>query len=229
VREGGWVLLNLWALTRATGGEVRRRPWLAGAMLVLVVAAGVVGGAWDSTADAWARANDRPGDPWQRFALSIRTFGAFTDVLTWTGLLLVLGRILGRERWRKLGIACLCAASLAGLAANLVRPTLGRARPDTDAGVWAVRGPVLSARWQSLPSGHTATSVGGGAALAALGSPLGILAVAQGGLVAWASVRLDRHWVSDVAAGLGLGLGVGVLVALAWRRLEREGGWVAAP
>lgn len=229
IREGGWVLHSLWALLKATGAEARQRPWLATGLVALAAGAALAAGTWDSAVHAWARDGLRPDDPVVQTARAVRTFGAFTDVLTWSAILLVLGRMLGRERWRRLGIACFLAASLSGLAANLVRPTLGRARPDTDAGVWALRGPVLNARWQSMPSGHSATSFGGGAVILALGSPFGIVTAAEGLLVATSSVRLDRHWLSDAAGGIGLGLATAVLVALAFRRLERDGGWPAGP
>ncbi|MCS6970053.1 MAG: phosphatase PAP2 family protein [Planctomycetota bacterium] len=226
VREGEWILRNLWALLCATGGEARRRPWLTTALLAGGVALTALSGLWDGALSEWARARADWNDPVHRAARFWRTFGAFTDVLTWTALLLCAGRLLGRERWCRLGLACLLAASLAGLTANLFRPTIGRARPDTEAGVWALRGPVFSARWQSLPSGHSATSIGGGAALAFCASPFALVALPNGLLVAASSVYLNRHWLSDAVGGLGLGLTAGVLVGLGFRRLERAGGWV---
>lgn len=227
VREGEWILRNLWALLVATGGEARRRPWLTLGLLAGALLATAVAGLWDAAVSAWVRAHAAWDDPLHRLARTLRTFGAFTDVLTWTALLVVAGRWLGRERWCRLGLACLLAASLAGLTANAFRPTIGRARPDTEAGVWALRGPVLSARWQSLPSGHSATSTGGGAALAACASPMALIALPNGLLVAASSVYLNRHWLSDAVGGIGLGVTAGVLVGLAFRRLEREGGWIA--
>ncbi len=215
--EGGWILLELWRQLRATGMEVRRRPWLATTLIAVAIAAAAWAGFGDRACDTWARAQP-PDDPLLGWARMVRTFGAFTDVLTWSTVLYLAGRLSGRERWRRAGVACLLAASLAGILSNLVRPTLGRARPDANAGVFVVRGPTMTPSWQSLPSGHTATSTGGAVALVVLAPPLGALALTEAVLVGASSVRLNRHWLSDVVGGFGLGITAGVFVILAWRR-----------
>ncbi|GDY14692.1 hypothetical protein LBMAG53_35700 [Planctomycetota bacterium] len=223
--EGRWILLHLWRLLVATGGEIRRRPWLTAGLLIATTGLGGLSLAFDAPADAWLLAQGETDTPLRLIARWFRTFGAFTDVLTWSVLLYVVGRVIRRDRWRRLGIACLLAASLAGLVANLFRPTIGRARPDANVGPYVAVGPTTDYSRQSMPSGHTTTTAAGGTVLLILAPPIGIVTTANAVLVGWSSGRLRRHWPSDIIAGFCLGLATAVLVGLAWRRLEQGGGW----
>lgn len=110
--------------------------------------------------------------------------------------LAVGGVLLVRRRYRALG-AWLLAWALADALTAVLKPTIGRLRPDgTEA--------------TSFPSGHakTAAQVAVGLALLARDRWRRIAWVAA---VAWvvamalSRTALDEHWLSDVAAGAALG------------------------
>ena len=131
--------------------------------------------------------------------------------------LIGLGYALKRVRWVRLGLACLLAGSLAGLAANTLRPTLGRARPlaNMEDGLY---GPSLDYRFHGFPSAHAATSMGTAipvlVAAPLVGGPLFLGALG----VSWSRVNLRWHYPSDVVAGMMLGVFFGIPLGWACRR-----------
>lgn len=130
-------------------------------------------------------------------------------------LRLVVALVLAlRKRWIDLA-AWLAGWALADLATQLLKPGLGRMRPDLSEA-------------SSFPSGHakTAAQVGVGLVLVAT-SPWRSRAWAWTLASAWAVVMaasrtvLVHHFLSDVVAGVLLGAGC-ALGAAAWLQLERD-------
>jgi membrane-associated phospholipid phosphatase len=214
---GGELLVEAWRLVRA-------RPWLV--LIALAVLAGLWCAAhpWDETVNAAVLAD---ADAHTVLAVRVRKFGAFIDICVWTALTLSLGILLRRPRWRRAAVACFLAACLAGLTANLVRPTAGRARPNAEPVASEAPGGFtgFSLRrydHQSFPSGHTSTSFGGAVALCVVFPPLGVIAVGEAASVGWACSYCRAHWLSDIAVGGGLGLSYGLLLGTAHWRIERR-------
>ena len=136
------------------------------------------------------------------------------DYLTWTVpfglLLLALGSWLGNDRWRRAAIACILAASVAGICANLLSFGVGRPRPSTGKpdGIYGPRWDYNS--YRSFPSGHAATSMGTATALAVVLPPLGIPCVLYAGAVGWSRMELERHYPTDILVGTSLGVVFGL-------------------
>jgi len=153
--------------------------------------------------------------------LLARQFSLYGDypiaTLGLASALIGLGYGLKRICWVRLGLACLLAGSLAGLAANTLRPTLGRARPlaNVEDGLY---GPSLDYRFHGFPSAHAATSMGTAipvlVAAPFVGVPLFIGALG----VSWSRVSLRWHHPSDVAAGMMFGVFFGFPLGWACRR-----------
>ncbi|MCF1474066.1 phosphatase PAP2 family protein [Agrobacterium vitis] len=129
------------------------------------------------------------------------------------------------ERFRALFIAMLgCYAFVtiagSGLAANLLKRALGRARPDqfTDAGAFDFLPFANSARFESFPSGH-ATTIGALMMIAALIAPRYRLGFAIAALwLGMTRVMVGAHYPSDVVAGLGFGAWFAWIAALGFAR-----------
>ncbi len=139
---------------------------------------------------------------------------------------------------RRLALIMGLSAAVAGMGANIVRATTGRARPNAEvASGWY--GPAKGLRvwtrgardFQSFPSAHTAVVAGFFAPLALVafrsrrrarrwgGMSLALFGT---GLMAWARVWAGAHHLSDVAVASLLGLGVGGLVISRVRRLPHK-------
>lgn len=133
--------------------------------------------------------------------------------------------LLYRSRYLRLVVvASLLSATLTGGAANVLRASLGRARPCSklEPGFY---GPSLSAKKHSCPSGHTATAFGGSipvaVALPAAGGPLLVVAAS----IAWSRLENGAHHPSDVLFSCVLASVIGLPFGLLARRMHRHPGW----
>jgi undecaprenyl-diphosphatase len=115
----------------------------------------------------------------------------------------------------------LAAVGLPGLAANLVKLVVGRARPPLFAELGAFSFHPFRAGYMyvSFPSGH-ATTMGSLAAVLMLLFPRAKYALlVLCACIASTRVFVGAHYPSDTIAGFGLGFGLALLVALAFARL----------
>jgi membrane-associated phospholipid phosphatase len=124
-----------------------------------------------------------------------------------------------RDRaWRRIGVVCFLGATLAGIFDDCFRLTLGRPRPDAHVhdGFYGVAA-AFRGHYQSFPSGHAASMFGMAVALVQVCRPLGWIALAYAGAVAWARVELYRHYPSDVIVGAMVGIYFGTVLGAAAR------------
>ncbi len=148
-------------------------------------------------------------------------------------LLFLLGRFLGKETLRLGGRDSLYAVLLSGVLVQVLKAVFERPRPSHTAGyvLHALESPSffdLTGRFNSFPSGHTATAF---ALAMVLGArfprarvPLYGLAV----LIALSRIALGSHYPSDIAGGVLLGLGVGWLLTRQGPWGEKKKKWVLA-
>jgi membrane-associated phospholipid phosphatase len=122
--------------------------------------------------------------------------------------------------FRRLTLAAVMGTVLTGGVANVVRVTTGRARPGSNVAP-GFYGPTLSARKQSFPSAHTATSFGACVPLAVAFPPAGVPLLAVSGGVAWSRMQNNCHHPSDVLTSVLLALAFGVPLGLTVRRMRR--------
>jgi membrane-associated phospholipid phosphatase len=116
-----------------------------------------------------------------------------------------IGYLIRRKDWQRIFLAMLIACALAGIAARVIKVATGRARPSVKSeAVWG--GPKLSAKYNSFPSGHTASSTAFFVALFAarrkIGAPLLIVPI----VIAAARIISGAHYLSDVTFAAGLGI-----------------------
>jgi membrane-associated phospholipid phosphatase len=124
-------------------------------------------------------------------------------------LLLLLNRRAGR--------AALASVAVGGVAVNVLKYTIGRARPYAAATPWVFLGPTVHGNYGSFPSGHTTTAVALAAVAAAAYPRLRLPLFCLATLVGFSRVAIDMHWPSDILAGAALG----VFVA-AWQIRRQE-------
>jgi membrane-associated phospholipid phosphatase len=131
------------------------------------------------------------------------------------------GALFHRPQWQRAALACLLAASCAGLLNNSFRFTVGRPRPlaHLPDGVY---GPSISYRMNSFPSGHSATSAATAVSLLIALPPAGIPVCLGSAGVIWSRMELDCHHPSDVLFGAYFGIVFGLAFGCAARRMERN-------
>lgn len=134
--------------------------------------------------------------------------------LLWFGIGAV-GALLGK-RPRRAALRGTASLAMSSFVANsLVKPLIGRRRPDVDRTVAARR--IGKTPWtSSFPSGHAASAVAfaTGAALelpasAALLAPLA-------GAVGYSRVHVGVHYPSDVVVGAGIGIATALMLQKLW-------------
>jgi membrane-associated phospholipid phosphatase len=108
--------------------------------------------------------------------------------------------------------------AISGLAADLLKYLLPRARPGTflDGGSYGFRiFPLLHGwdhGWNSFPSGHAATAFSAAAAFSILFPRFRFLFYSVATLIAFSRVAVTEHYVSDIIAGAFLGILTSILL-----------------
>lgn len=111
---------------------------------------------------------------------------------------------------RKAGKAAIGAFVTGGIAVNLLKYAVGRARPYVAASPWLFTGPTLDGSASSFPSGHTTTAFALATVAAAAYPRYSGCFYAIAGLVGLSRIAVGMHWSSDVAAGAVFGIAVAV-------------------
>ena len=123
--------------------------------------------------------------------------------------------------FRRLTLAALLGTVLTGGVVNVIRVATGRARPGSNVAP-GFYGPTLSARKQSFPSAHTATSFGACVPLAVAFPPAGVPLLVVSGGVAWSRMQNNCHHLSDVLTSVLFALVIGVPLGLTVRRMQQS-------
>jgi undecaprenyl-diphosphatase len=226
---GGVTMIAIIKGLMRQAGQVARERWQRLALTLVFVALGcAVLVPRDLAWHRWITAETH--QPWCALAQGLSVWGDYpTGTLIIAVGLVLAGWAMRREGWRTAGVACLLAASAAGLEATAVRIATGRPRPDVKMadGLYGPRFDkrALPARdFLSFPSAHSATSFGTAGALVVALPPVGIPVLLGAGGVGWSRLYKSCHYPSDVWVGAWVGLLNGVVFGLAARRLLAKSG-----
>ncbi len=154
-----------------------------------------------------------------RFVTSLGRFENST--LAFAMIAAVVAMLANSVRWRDIAVACLLAGIVGGITVNVLRPTLGRARPH------AVVAPgfywfEITDDFNSMPSGHAMSNAASAFAIVALVPAAIVPATAYVVAMSWTRLRLNRHYPSDVMWGSLLGAIVGLAVGSSIRDRRRR-------
>lgn len=123
--------------------------------------------------------------------------------------------------WTGFAAYVLASTALSGLAVNVLKYGIGRARPlhFAELGAFSLHPFAFEASFASMPSGHS-TTMGAMFAVVLLCFPRWRhVALACTLAIAATRVFVGAHYPSDVVAGLGLGFACAVLLAVLFARL----------
>jgi membrane-associated phospholipid phosphatase len=222
--RGNWLPVA----TRLRAVELRKAPWVdprRWAILILI-AVGMIAAtalAFDNWALAWG---DGLSPVARGFFQWVTRYGRSDWLLMPTGILVI---VLAFGDWRQVDrriaaawgeVAGLAGAfflvvAIPGLAIDIVKPIVGRWRPNfVEDGAFAFS-PFSFGGYAhySFPSGH-ATTVSAAAIFAIFALPRrwGIAVALAAAVVAVSRILVNAHHPSDVAGGVLAGLGIGYLV-----------------
>jgi membrane-associated phospholipid phosphatase len=149
-----------------------------------------------------------------RFKTAVRKFGDWPWLMLAGGGGLVIAWRMKKREWIRILAAAMIASTLAGLLANTSRLTTGRTRPrESPAIPQGVYGPWREGRltigdpaFNSFPSGHTATAFGFAGVILLARPWLGVGAIAIASLIAWSSIMVGAHHLSDVVVSICIAL-----------------------
>ncbi|MCB1210042.1 MAG: phosphatase PAP2 family protein [Verrucomicrobiales bacterium] len=124
--------------------------------------------------------------------------------------------------WRRVAIACVLGTVFCGSIATTLRFATGRARP-TSGQPPAFHGPDFRARYQSFPSGHTATAFGMAMPLAVVAPVVGVPTLIAAASISWSRMQRNQHYPSDILTSILLSICIGVPLGRAVRRQRSSG------
>jgi|GEM_PF-1584827 len=129
---------------------------------------------------------------------------------------------------QRFAVVILLASVFAGATCNVGKYLSGRPRPHSEVPdrFYGVTAAIKGWDFHSFPSGHTSTAFGASSAILAgagpYGTMVGSLATAFSGSISWARIYKDRHYPTDVLAGIWLGTVFGLATGMPYRRLRRR-------
>jgi membrane-associated phospholipid phosphatase len=164
-----------------------------------------------------------------RFQNAVRKFGDWPWVMLAGAIGFGISWKMKKREWMRILAAAMIASTLAGLLANSSRLITGRTRPrESPAIPQGFYGPWREGRltigdppFNSFPSGHTATAFGFAGVILFARFWLGIGAIALAALIAWSSIMVGAHHLSDVIVSICISLFI-AWFTLKWA--EKSGG-----
>jgi len=202
-------------------------------LLMFVIGLPLVWGAFTYDASSRAAIHEIQGPKWKKstartFYSKVRRYGDWPWLMLAGGIGLGAATLAQSRKWQRILIAAMLASTIAGLTINISRLTTGRTRPGADKkidqgfyGPWA-NGKITigDPSYNSFPSGHTATAFGFAGVILFASPWLGLPAIALAALVAWASMMVDAHHLSDITASTLIALAIAWFF---WRWVEKSG------
>jgi undecaprenyl-diphosphatase len=224
------VRVNWQGAARRLGRARATATPLPASHVILFVATGLalvvlVGLLYDARAIAWT--HTLPSAVRAVFHWITR-FGTSGWLLIPSGVVVI---VVSLGDWRRVGRASAAAwweiatfaavlfavVAISGLATDLIKPIVGRSRPEYVLGGPFAFTPLSLGGYAhySFPSGHSTTAAAVAMLAAFVPSVITIPVVVAAALVAFSRIVVDAHFPSDVVGGIFMGIGVGYLI-LRW-------------
>jgi membrane-associated phospholipid phosphatase len=198
-----------------------RLRWPRTITIVLIATLVAVALIWrfaDAPVTAWAEGLQ--SDATEDFVRIANRFGGGINPGLIVLFFLLAGLAYRRRAWVDQAVAMAIAGAGAGIAVQIIKFAVRRARPE----LWL--GPFVHARPSatSFPSGHTvgAFALAGVLVFASRSLPLRVVALALAVAVGLSRVFAFRHWASDVVASAAAGLLVSWIAAEGVTRLTND-------
>ena len=185
--------------------------WLL--LVLLALAAIVLAFRFDPAVHHWV--NTHPNHTAKMVMRNVSRFGDWPEHVIAGLVIVAIAAIRRDKRWIHLGLTMIVACALAGLAARGLKVATGRARPSVKQELgW--NGPRLNPKYNSFPSGHTASTTAFFGVLFFANRKLALALSPISILIAFSRIYVAAHYLSDVVCAAILGLLIAWLCAR-WR------------
>jgi undecaprenyl-diphosphatase len=120
-------------------------------------------------------------------------------------VLLAIAWIRDSKKWMRIFLAMLTAIAIAGVAGQVIKRAIPRARPSVKSELrWG--GPRFSSKYHAFPSGHVAASTAFFGVLLLARRRVGIACLPIPILIGFSRMYIGAHYLSDVICAAVLGL-----------------------
>jgi undecaprenyl-diphosphatase len=174
-------------------------------LIAIAIAAIAIGAAFyfDGTVWEFIRAHQNPAV--YNFMRNVSRFGNWPSHAGLGLLLLATAWIRGSKKWARVFLAMLLAMALAGVAGQVIKRTIPRARPSVHTDVrWG--GPRFSTKYHSFPSGHVGASIAFFGALFFVRRRIALACAPIPILIGMSRMYIGAHYLSDVVCAAVLGI-----------------------
>ena len=129
------------------------------------------------------------------------------------GLLLAgIAWVYGSKIWTRIFLSMLLAMAIAGIAGQVIKRTVPRARPSVKSEIrWG--GPRFSTKYHAFPSGHVAASTAFFGVLFFARRRIGLACLPIPILIGFSRMYIGAHYLSDVVCAALLGIFCAAIVA----------------
>jgi membrane-associated phospholipid phosphatase len=182
--------------------------WLIG----VAIAAAAVGAAFYFDETVWTFLRQHQNRDMYNFMRNVSRFGDWPLHAVLGLLLLGTAWIRGSSKWSRVFLAMLLAMALAGLAGQVIKRTIPRARPSVHSDArWG--GPHFSSKYHSFPSGHVGASTAFFGVLLLASRRIGLACFGVPILIGFSRMYIGAHYLSDVVCAAILGFFCSLVVA----------------
>jgi membrane-associated phospholipid phosphatase len=161
---------------------------------------------------AWTYLREHRNRGIYNFMRNVSRFGDWPLHVALGLLLLGAAWIRGSREWSRIFLAMLLAMALAGIAGNVIKRTVPRARPSVHSDTrWG--GLRFSSKYHSFPSGHVGASTAFFGVLIIARRRFGIACLPIPVLIGFSRMYVGAHYLSDVICAAVLGILCALVVA----------------
>jgi membrane-associated phospholipid phosphatase len=148
----------------------------------------------------------------RNFMRNVSRFGDWPSHVALGLLLLGIAWRRGSKKWTRIFLSMLLAMAIAGLAGQVIKRTIPRARPSVKSELrWG--GPRFSTKYHAFPSGHATASTAFFGVLIFARRRVGLACLPIPILIGFSRMYIGAHYLSDVVCAAVLGILSALLVA----------------
>ena len=175
--------------------------WLIG----IAIAAITIGAAFYLDDTVWHFILQHQNRALHSFMHNVSRFGDWPSHVALGLLLLGIAWRRGSKKWTRVFLSMLLAMAIAGIAADVIKRAIPRARPSVKSELrWG--GPRFSTKYHSFPSGHVGASMAFFGVLIFARRRIGLTCLPIPILIGFSRMYIAAHYLSDVVCGAVLGI-----------------------
>ena len=181
--------------------------WLIG----ILIAAIAIGVAFYLDDAVWHFILQHQNRTLRSFMHNVSRFGDWPSHVALGLILLAFAWVRGSKKWTRIVWSMLLAMAIAGIAGQVIKRTIPRARPSVKSELsWG--GPRFSTKYHAFPSGHVAASTAFFGVLIFARRRIGLACLPIPILIGFSRMYIGAHYLSDVVCAAVLGIICALLV-----------------